>query len=100
MPVTIEKRAEGSLVRLDGDAGISAALELKGVLIEALASGPELKVDLSGVTALDITTLQLLWAAERAAAKAGTKLLLSVPVPEAMQRTMSLAGLENFAVNP
>lgn len=86
-------------MRLEGDAGVSAALELKGVLIQALASGSELKVDLAGVTALDITTLQLLWATEQAAAKAGTKLRLSGITPEAMERAIDAAGLESFAVN-
>ena len=99
MPVVIEQSATGSTMRLDGDVGISAALELWGALNKAVASGLELKVDLAGVTALDITTLQLLWAARQAAANADTKLHLAGPMPEAMERAIDLAGLESLAVN-
>jgi anti-anti-sigma regulatory factor len=100
VPVAIEQSAERSAVRLDGDVGISAALELKSALTEVLAVGQNLTVELAGVTTLDITTLQLLRAAQRAAANAGTAMLLSGPIPEAMELAMGLAGLERFAVNP
>ncbi len=99
MPAAINQSAKGFNVRLDGDIGIEAMLELKRVLIEALA-GPELKLEFAGVTVVDVTTLQLIWATEQAAAKAGVKLLLSDPIPPEMQLAMDLAGLERFAVTP
>jgi anti-anti-sigma factor len=100
VPAAVEQNAEGSTVRLDGEVDIRAALEFKGVLIQALASRQELRMELGSLTTLDITTLQLLWAAERATAKCGTKLVLSGPIPEAMEEAMDLAGLERFAVDP
>ncbi len=100
MPVAIDESAGVSTVRLDGDIGIAAALELKGALIAALASHRELRVELGGVTAVDITTLQLLWTAAQAAPRAGIKLHISGPIPEEMELAMGLAGLERFAVDP
>jgi ABC-type transporter Mla MlaB component len=94
----IEQSATDSTVRLEGDVGISVAIELRGNLIEAISSGKEFKVELIGETAFDITTLQLLWAAERAAAKAGTKLLLSGSMPTVLKRAIELSGLEVFSV--
>ena len=99
MPVAIEQSAENSTVLLSGDVGIGAARELRGALIEALTSGRGLRIDLSGVTSLDVTTLQLLWAAERAAAKDGTKLLLNRPIPKGVEQAMNLAGLKGLAVD-
>ena len=100
MPVTLDQRALVTVVGLEGEVDIRAAVELKTVLLAALQSGRELRVELAGVTALDVTTLQLLWASERAAVKAGTKLHWSGPMPEAMDLAMDFAGLERFAVDP
>jgi anti-anti-sigma factor len=100
VPVTLDQRAVVSVIGLEGEVDIRAAVELKDVLLAALLSRQELRVDLAGVTALDITTLQLLYAFEQAAAKAGTKLLFSGPMPEAMDLAMGLAGLERLVVNP
>lgn len=86
-------------MRLNGDVAIGAARELKGALIEALAFCRELKIDLTGVTALDMTTLQLLWAAQDAAAKAGIRVILTGPVPEGVEQAMGLASMERFAVD-
>lgn len=99
MPVTLDQRAVDSVIGLEGEVDIQAAAELKDLLLGALRSRRELRVDLAGVTKLDITTLQLLWAFERAAAKAGTKLLWGGPMPKAMELAMDLAGLKEFAVD-
>ena len=96
VPVTLDRRAVVSVVGLEGEVDIRTAVELKGVLLAALLSQQELKVELARVTALDITALQLLWAFEQAAAKARIKLLWSGPQPEAMELATGLAGLERF----
>lgn len=100
MPVTLDRRAVISVVGLQGEVDIRAAVELKTALLAALLSGQELRLEMACATALDITTLQLLWAFERAAAKAGTRLHLGGPMPETMEFAMGLAGLERFAVDP
>ena len=99
MSVMIEQGAIFSTVRLGGDIGICAAVELRGVLIEAISSGLDIKVEFAGVTALDITTLQLLWAADLAADRAGTKLLQSGPIPAAVEAAMDLARIERLTVS-
>jgi anti-anti-sigma regulatory factor len=98
--VTLDQSAKGSVVRFEGEVGVGAASEVKDALLDGLASGRELAVDLARVNELDVTTLQLLWAAERAAAEAGVKLGLTSPMPEEMGLAMDLAGLERFAVDP
>ena len=100
MPVTLDRRAVVSVIGLEGEVDIRAAVELKEVLLAALLSQQGLRVELAHVTTLDVTALQLLWAFEQAAAKAGIKLLFSGPMPEAMELATGLAGLERFTVNP
>ena len=98
MPLRIEQSTTGFTVRLSGDAGIAIACELKAALLDALASSTEITIDAAGVIALDITTLQLLWAVHHAASKAGTPLTLVKPVTEPVRQAMILAGMEGFTV--
>jgi anti-anti-sigma regulatory factor len=100
VPVTLDQRAGRTVVDLRGDLDIQAAAELKGILLAALRSRQELRVELAGVTALDITTLQLLSALERAATKAGLDLLWGGPISEETGLAMDLAGLERPLVDP
>ncbi len=60
---------------MDGDFNLSSAAELKELLLEGLASGKELQLDLQGAGEIDITVLQLLWAAGREAERAAIRLV-------------------------
>jgi anti-anti-sigma factor len=97
--VTLDQRGEVSVVGLEGEVDIRAAAELKGALIAALESRQELRVEMAGVTTLDITTLQLLRAFARAAANTGAKLVFG-EMPKAMDLAMELSGLERIGVDP
>lgn len=99
MSVTLDQRGEVSVVGLEGEVDIRAAAELKGALIAALESRQELRVEMAGVTTLDITTLQLLRAFARAAANTGAKLVFG-EMPKAMDLAMELSGLERIGVDP
>jgi anti-anti-sigma factor len=83
-------------VRLEGEVDINSAMELKDRLTEALAVGGEMKLDLSAVSALDITAFQLIWAAERAAKKAEVAFSITKLVPDQIVLTLIDAGLEPF----
>jgi anti-anti-sigma regulatory factor len=63
MPLTVERNETRWLIRLAGEFNLSAASELKSLLLEALASTKELQLDLSAAEQIDITLLQLLDAA-------------------------------------
>jgi anti-anti-sigma factor len=100
VPVTLDQRAEVSVVGLDGDVDIQSAAELKGILLAALLARQGIRVELAGLTTLDITTVQLLWAAQHAAARTGTQLVLVGPVPKGVKQAMDLAGLDMPPVDP
>jgi anti-anti-sigma factor len=98
VPVTVEQSEGLCFIRLEGEVNIICAAELKKLLLEALASGKGVRVDLKGATELDITALQLLWAGEREARASGRGLRLAGRIPEEIAAASGEAGLEKFPV--
>ena len=84
------------LLELEGDVDISSSAELKDVMMAAIASRKELAIDLHLATDLDLTAVQLLWAARREAKDNGTVFAL-VKVPAIFSRVLQDMGMENFA---
>lgn len=98
MPATLDRKKRVWVVRLEGETNISCAAEFKNLLMEALASGKELQLDLQDATDLDVTALQLLWAAEREAKASGKSFVLAGALPLAMAEIARESGLERFPV--
>ena len=94
MPATIEQQADHTLIRLEGECTLASAADLKTLLLEALAFGEDLRLDLRSVQEMDITALQLLWAAAREANRAGSGFAASVP--DAIVIAAREAGFEQF----
>jgi ABC-type transporter Mla MlaB component len=63
--------ADRSDLKVEGCVTISEAARFKDVLLDALGAARELRVDLSGVTEIDLAGLQLLCAAHRSARERG-----------------------------
>jgi anti-anti-sigma factor len=95
VPVRFDHSEAPATVHLEGTVDIGCAADLKQALLDALAGGA-VRVALRDATEIDVTALQLLLAAERACAAAGTKLTLSGPVPEAIRAIARDAGLARF----
>lgn len=72
MPLTVNRNGTHWLICLEGEANITSAAQLKDVLLEGLAGAQELELDLERASEIDVTVLQLLWAAAREAARAGS----------------------------
>lgn len=84
------------MIRLVGAIDITQAAELKTMLMEAIQQEKPIRVLLEGVTRLDITVVQLLWAAEREARLAGREFGLASEVPETVRAALRSAGLDGF----
>lgn len=97
MPLTHERSDNLSKIRLEGDIDIGCAAELKGLLVQALGSGKEVQVSLGSATDLDVTAVQLIWAARRAASASAVEFSVTGPVPEPLTSTLLQAGFEDFA---
>lgn len=65
MPISIQREETRWQIRLEAQVTIASATELKAFLMEWLASGKDLDLDLAAAEEIDITTMQLLWAAAR-----------------------------------
>jgi anti-anti-sigma factor len=96
--VSIDQSEGKCLIRLDGEVGIASAGELKKELLQALASEKDVLVDLQQATELDVTAMQLLWAAEREARKCGRKLFVAGQAPKEIIAAVAEAGFERFPV--
>jgi len=83
-------------LKLDGEIDINVSSELKRTLLEMIASGKTIQLDLAGVSDLDISAIQLLWAAFHDTAKKGVRLRVNGPVPKNLSRTLRDAGFDDF----
>ena len=96
MPVTLKENETTSLIILQGAIDITSAGELKGLLLQALTAGKEMRVALDGVTALDVTTVQLMWAARREAKASGKGFAFEGQAPSAVISSLHDAGIEDL----
>ena len=94
MPVTSELRQGCSLIRLEGEFTVNSAAEIKRLLLEALGRGSEVHLDLVQVEEIDLSLMQLLFAAGREAERNGTRVEFSLSA-EAAAATRH-AGFERF----
>ena len=94
MPVTMEQQESRSVIRLAGELTLTSAAELKNLLLQGLASGNDLRLDLEQAEAIDITLMQLLWAAGREADRKGAG--LAIQMSDAAATAARDAGFERF----
>ena len=94
MAVTMERQESQSVIRLEGDFTLTSAEELKNLLLQGLASGNDLRLDLEQAEAIDITVMQLLWAAGREADRKGTG--MAIQMSDAAATAARDAGFERF----
>lgn len=80
-------------VEIEGDLTIATAARLKDELCSALATGQDICVSLEHVGTLDITAIQLLWAASHEAQTAHRRLFFAKPVPEQILSVLREAGI-------
>jgi anti-anti-sigma factor len=92
--MTLKRSRKSSVIRLEGAIDIAAAAELRKLLLQACGSGREVRVAVGGVKDLDVTAVQLIWAARRSAEAEGVAFTLSGTVPQSVSAALGDAGLE------
>jgi anti-anti-sigma factor len=85
-----------SAFAVEGELSIYRAAELKAELLDAVASGDGLDLDLSKVTELDSAGLQLVLMAAREAKAAGKRFGIAARSPQ-VDEVLLLCGLEGIA---
>ncbi|MFP5228968.1 MAG: STAS domain-containing protein [Acidobacteriota bacterium] len=96
MPVIVDRAAEPVRIRLEGEVDIATAAELKEALVEAVRSHRPTRIALEKATGLDVTALQLLWAAERGNEAEEPLFSLEGSVPETLRAAAGEAGFQTF----
>jgi len=92
VPLTIERNETGCLIRVEGEFTVTSASELKNLLLEGLAK--HLQVDLTQAEEIDVSLLELLWAAARDAARQNGRIVSGVS--EAAAIAARDAGFDTF----
>ena len=94
------KNPTPSVLILDGELTIYRAQEVRECLLQALGQAvPGLALDLSGVSEMDSSAVQLLLAARLEAQAAGRRFAV-VAASEAVQQVLALLGLESLLQEP
>ena len=96
MGMALEENSTGIVVRLEGAIDISSAAELKTHLVKGLGAGKELSVSVDHATYLDVTAIQLLWAAGKQAQQSRTRFSLSGHLNEPISTLLADAGIPSF----
>jgi len=91
------KAPEKQGLKLSGGVTIAQAAELKEALLNALGQACELTVELSGLTDIDLTGLQLLGAAHRSAVASGKRFVVEDGGNRVFLDTVEAAGFRRQA---
>ncbi len=87
------EQTTASTFRVTGEVGLGQAAAVHAALVQALGQTSRLVIDLTEVTAADLTFFQILLAARRSAREQGKTLSLAAPGPgQAVRETAAAAG--------
>ena len=98
MSVTMQRSETDLLIRLSDAINVTSAEELKSLLLEGLVSGRDVHLDLERAEEIDVTVLQLLWAAGREADRKGTRMVILVS--DAAAAAAREVGFDRFPGTP
>jgi len=93
MQHTITKDGEIMVIALKGDIDLEYSSSMRKVLLDCVAKGRGVAVDLSGVSMIDSSGVASLLEAFQTARKRGKKLILAAP-PNSVLRVLKLARLD------
>jgi anti-anti-sigma regulatory factor len=98
MSIFLNQAEDSSRVSLEGAIDIAAAVELKAVFLEALKSRKEICISVEKATDLDVTAVQLLWAAKREAKRLEVGFAFEGQPSEETRGLLASVGLSELAV--
>jgi anti-anti-sigma factor len=84
------------VLRLEDEVDINSSVQLKQTLVEVIASGKELHLDLQAGPSLDITAIQLLWSAKHEAELRGSHFAVVGDIPNNVTSALRDAGFASF----
>lgn len=98
MNIDTETAGEGTrILKPSGELTVSCAAGFRDELLNALSSASAVEVDLSGVSEMDLSALQLLCSAHRTSVSMNRRLRLSETRPPAFEKIVRDAGYTRSA---
>jgi anti-anti-sigma factor len=92
MDVNVEKSGDGEVVTITGELTIQYTQELKTRLLNLLNQTDSLVVNLENIAAIDLTALQLLYAAGQVARLSGKHFVLTTGPAPVLAQAVKEAG--------
>ena len=96
MPLTLEQNDAGCLLRLEGEITVNCASELHHLLLQAAASDTDLAVSFAPQAEIDVSAIQLLYAARREAARNGRAIRVAGDSPAQIEAAFRDVGIDPF----
>lgn len=96
--VSASRSGKTSVLNLAGKIDISCVSELKDAFLKVLQGGDQIQVKIDGASDLDVTALQLLWAARIAARQSGVDFAVSGEPAEAIRGQVAELGMEDLGI--
>jgi anti-anti-sigma regulatory factor len=93
MAISTKDRDDVRCIFLTDVVDIAQASELKQALSEAIGSVSRVSIEVSGATAIDVTTAQLLWAAVSYSSLSGTEIVVQGPWSAQVEQSFLTSGL-------
>lgn len=98
MSILHRQTDDSSVISLDGVIDICSAVELKTTLLEMLKAGKAIHVLLEKTTDLDVTAVQLLWAAKREAKRSAISFEFAGYPSAEILSSLSSVGLDELEI--
>jgi anti-anti-sigma regulatory factor len=96
VPVTLKQSETLNEISLGGVVDIGCAAELKMLLLQVLNPGKTVRISFEETRDLDVTAVQLLWAAERQSRNLGVELTFAGIMPEQVSNALAQAGFDGL----
>ena len=97
MSLMLETNPAGCLLRLDGEITVNCAAELHRLLVEATSLGREVAVSFTPQAEIDVSAIQLLYAARRDTERTGGAIRAEGDLPAQIQAAFHDVGIDPFA---
>lgn len=89
----MDQNAQENVVVFSGSLGLGRAAEIRELLLDAVTRNPNLLIDCSGATEVDLSFIQLILAARQSAARCGGRVRLRHPAEGPLATALLAAGL-------
>lgn len=98
MNIFLNQADDSNRISLEGAIDIASAVELKEAILQALKVRKAICISVEKAADLDVTAVQLLWAAKREAKRLGVGIMFEGQPPEAVQGALEHAGFGELAI--